>query len=113
MDVAANISVVNNGDGTFTVSSALDGTDTLSNIENFVDSAGEVIDLPSFISANSASEPDGSSTISQNPFSSVEVAFDFIPEPENNLDELDAGFNHLEDFDFGFYDDIGDVFEIA
>jgi len=32
-DVAGNVSIIDNGDGTFTVSSRLDETDTLTNVE--------------------------------------------------------------------------------
>ena len=51
-DVAANITVTNNGDGTLTVVSALDGTDTISNIENLVDSAGVALAIPSNVLAD-------------------------------------------------------------
>ena len=48
-DIAANITVTNNGDGTLTVVSALDGTDTLSNIESLLDGAGNAISIPTFV----------------------------------------------------------------
>jgi len=60
LDVAANITAVRNLDGTFTVSSALDGTNTLSNIEALVDSAGVTLDLPPNVLADGTSDLSGS-----------------------------------------------------
>ena len=60
LDVAANISVTNNGDGTFTASSALDGVNTLSNIESLIDSTGAVIDFPANVLADGTSDISGS-----------------------------------------------------
>ena len=107
-DVAANITVVNNGDGTFTASSALDGTNTLSNIESLVDSTGAVIGLPANVLAG------GSSTKTEAIFSSVEFEDSFIPLEAVTSSEEDFGFTSIEDdFGFGPADDLSDVFEIA
>ena len=107
-DVAANITVVNNGDGTFTASSALDGTNTLSNIESLVDSTGAVIGLPANVLAG------GSSTKTEAIFSSAEFEDSFIPLEAVTSSEEDFGFTSIEDdFGFGPADDLSDVFEIA
>ena len=107
-DVAANITVVNNGDGTFTASSALDGTNTLSNIESLVDSTGAVIGLPANVLAG------GSSTKTEAIFSSAEFEDSFIPLEAVTSSEEDFGFTSIEDdFGFGPVDDLSDVFEIA
>ena len=60
LDVADNISVTDNGDGTFTASSALDGVNTISNVESLVDSAGAVIDFPANVLADGSSDISGS-----------------------------------------------------
>ena len=107
-DVAANITVVNNGDGTFTASSALDGTNTLSNIESLVDSTGAVIGLPANVLAG------GSSTKTEAIFSSAEFEDSFIPLEAVTSSEEDFGFTSIEDdFGLGPADDLSDVFEIA
>ena len=60
LDVADNITVTSNGDGTFTASSALDGVNTLSNIESLIDSTGAVIDFPANVLADGSSDISGS-----------------------------------------------------
>ena len=60
LDVAANISVTNNGDGTFTASSALDGSNILTNVENLLDSTGAVIDFPANVLADGSTDLSGS-----------------------------------------------------
>ena len=60
LDVAANISVTNNGDGTFTASSTLDGSNILTNVENLLDSTGAVIDFPANVLADGSTDLSGS-----------------------------------------------------
>ena len=60
LDVATNISVTDNGDGTFTASSALDGVNTISNVESLIDSTGAVIDFPANVLADGSSDISGS-----------------------------------------------------
>ena len=60
LDVAANISVTNNGDGTFTATSALDGVNTLTNVESLIDSTGAVIDFPANVLADGTLDISGS-----------------------------------------------------
>ena len=104
-DVEANISIVDNGDGTFTVSSALDGTDTLTGIETIRDGDGVFIDLTS----------DGALETGDDPFSSAEVDFDFAPDASTILSEAEYDFGPIEDIEFGsvFDRDPGDGFDIA
>ena len=59
-DLAANITVTNNGDGTLTVASALDGINTISNIENLVDSAGVALAVPSNVLEDGTTDLSGS-----------------------------------------------------
>lgn len=106
LDVAANISVTNNGDGTFTASSALDGMNTLSNVESLLDSTGAVINLPGTMMATSTVKV-------ESPFSSNEVEFDFIAEAANILTEPEFEFNQVENIDFASFDDLSEVFEVA
>ena len=60
LDIADNISVTENADGTFTASSALDGVNTLRNVENLLDSTGAVIDFPANVLADGTSDISGS-----------------------------------------------------
>ena len=52
--------MTNNGDGTFTASSALDGVNTLTNIESLIDSTGAVIDFPANVLADGTLDISGS-----------------------------------------------------
>ena len=110
LDVAENITVTDNGDGTFTASSALDGVNTLSNVENLLDSTGAVIDFPDATSSASSSD---SASPSESVFSSNEVEFDFVAEAESVTGEAEFEFDQVEDVDFASFDDLSDVFEVA
>ena len=110
LDVADNISVVNNGDGTFTASSALDGVNTLINVESLVDSTGAVIELPDALLSVSSSV---SASPSESVFSSNEVEFDFTADAESVSSEAEFEFDQAEDIDSGSFDDLSDVFEVA
>ena len=50
---------------------------------------------------------------SESPFSSNEVEFDFVAESSNVLSETEFEFDQAEDIDFGSFDDLADVFEVA
>jgi len=103
-DVAANITVTNNGDGTLTVMSALDGTDTLSNIESLVDNAGFVLAIPAPLA------PAVSTTVSV--FTSAEDDAPVITDTQND-DVVDTGLLELEDISNDVFVAVADVFEIA
>ena len=96
---------MDNGDGTFTVSSALDGTDTLTGIETIRDGDGVFIDLTS----------DGLFESVDDPFSSSEVDFDFdfVPDDSTILSEAEYDFGSLEEIGVGSGLDLGDLFEVA
>ena len=102
LDDLDNLTIVDNGDGTFTVSSSLDGTDELSNIESIQGGDGEIYNLTTI----GTTQTDGVLV-------SVETPINFTPVAENS--STGAGFDNdqFEDTDFVSFSDISDVFEVA
>ena len=65
-----------------------------------------------FVLTETASAPT-SSAKSESPFVSNEVEFDFVADAANVLNEAEFEFDQVEDIDFGTFDDLSDVFEVA
>jgi len=87
---------------------------TLINVENLVDSAGAVIELPGAMSSASSSVAASSvSAPSESVFSSNEVEFDFVEESSTVSNETEFEFDQAEDIDAGSFDDLSEVFEVA
>ena len=117
LDVADNISVTDNGDGTFTVSSALDGVNTLRNVESLLDSTGAVIDfdLTDTVSSATSSAPVSSVSLSTSPLfedlSASDALFDETTSFETEAEFV--GNNDVFEDDFVDFVAIPDMFEVA
>ena len=66
-----------------------------------------------FVLTETVSSASSTTAKSESPFSSNEVEFDFVAESSNVLSETEFEFDQAEDIDFGSFDDLADVFEVA
>ena len=66
-----------------------------------------------FVLTESVSSATSTTAKAESPFSSNEVEFDFVAESSNVSNETEFEFDQAEDIDFGSFDDLADVFEVA
>lgn len=66
-----------------------------------------------FVLTETASDTSAATVPSETVFTSTEVEFDFAPAAESALSEAEFAFDQLEESEFGSFDDLGDVFEVA